>query len=335
MNADGDDTNTDNLTRYLNEEENVGCCRWRMELDVPSLRVPLRSIRLLGGVRIFCVLVMLAEWSYRMISWGKYTTTWTAPLRALVVVVHWNAPRAAFSAFIGTVWAARDIFLLGMQFLLFVIVVMLSVLQHAYSMPGVAMKSVVAFLPKGSFLTMFIYTFFAAGYETLTYEHRQKAVVPYSLFFLIVILTGVFLFLAILLSVFQSEFSNITAAHSEARRRERRDGHELVFLLLNRLEAVRDSHDEENVAEGFRAREVSAQIEKKLSKAASRISQLANFELAHRLDARRSSSSLSAEQLDRLRSKFASALQINIDTVKECLLWMPGADHPHCQSSYL
>ena len=41
---------------------------------------------------------------------------------------------------------------------------------------------------------------------------------------------------------------------------------ELVFLLLNRLEAVRDSRGEENVAEGFRAREVSAQIEKKLSK---------------------------------------------------------------------
>ncbi len=320
---------TDELSRYADREMKTGCCRWRMELDVPSLRVSLGSIRLRGAVRIFCIFMLIAEWSYRMASFGEYTTTWTAPLRALIVVTCWDAPRAAFSAFFGTVWAARDIFLLGLQFLLFVIVIMLSTLQHAYSDAGGddeigrGLSS-----PEGSFLTMFIYTYFAAGYETLTYEHKQVSVVPYSIFFLVVIFTGVFLFLAILLSVFQSEFSTKTAAHADARRRERRDGHQLVFLLLNRLEAVRDDSEVIHAAhatEKFRVRNASAQIERRLSKAASRVSQLANFELAHKLNVRKNSS-VSAAQLDRLRSKFASMLRVKVQTVKECLLCLPGAD---------
>ena len=306
-------------------------CRWRLELDVPSLRVSIETIRLRGAIRIFCVSLLFVEWCYRLFSWGTYTTCWTAPLRALIVVSVWDEPRDAFSAFVSTVWAARHIFLLGLQFLLVVIVIMISVLQDAYKTDkseevGRALAS-----PESSFLTMFIYTFFGAGYEDITYDHRQEAVVPYAILFLVIILTGVFLFLAVLLSIFQSEFTNTVAKTQDDRRHERMDGHQLVFLLMVRLEALRDEKYTRTLRSSCN-NEYTSTLARQLSRAASRVSQMANFELAHKIDPS-ANSSFSDGKLSELRENFSHQLRIRKETMHEILTLMPGASFEHIKEA--
>ena len=107
---------------------------------------------------------------------------------------------------------------------------MISMLQHAYNINDAVGRGLQS--AEASFLTLFVYTFTGANYGDIAYDTGSDEHFLYSIFFLVIIFVGVFLFLSILLSVFQSEFSQRINRKEEACLNERQEGHHLAFRVL-------------------------------------------------------------------------------------------------------
>ena len=225
-------------------KERHGCCGWSGALQPQSLRVDEADLKLRGSLRVIALSVLIVEWSYRVIIFTAGSaptdgfTVWSAPLRAMIVVLSQDDLIEALVTFIATVWKAKHVFSLGLQFLIVVNTIVLSILQNSYNDAKQIGRGLRSF--EGSLITMFVYVFSADNFQDLVYGHKEHNTAGdlwYSLLFLIVILIGMFLFLSILLSVFQTEFTDRFATREQNRVKEREEGHSIVFVCLCRQEA--------------------------------------------------------------------------------------------------
>ena len=268
-------------------EKKRGCCgkcpAWSGELSPPSLRMSSASLRLIGSLRVIALGLLLVDYCYRSVSYygglqqqqqqqqqqpnnDNGFVVYSAPLRAVVIVLAHDSFVEALSAFLSTVWRAKQIFNLGLQFLIVVNTLLISCLQNSYNPTNEIGRGLRSF--EGSFLTNFIFIFTSANYADLVYGHAEfgtSGEVAYSLFFLLVILIGMFLFLSILLSVFQTQFTDTFTAAEEERKREREEGYSIVFIGLCRKQAKtrtsilsRDLSEQEGRLSGLLRRQQSS-----------------------------------------------------------------------------
>ena len=141
---------------------------FRGQLSTPSLRLSNEFLQLTGALHICCCVLVVADFLYRVSIYSTTASTialtaaqgivvYSAPLRAIIIVLAHNSFLEAFTAFLSTVWKAKNIFSLGMQFLLVVVGLLISCLQGSYNNSNEIGRGLSSF--EGSFLTNFIFIF--------------------------------------------------------------------------------------------------------------------------------------------------------------------------------
>eukprot|EP00736_Rhodelphis_marinus_P013859 Rmarinus@m.24 len=188
------------------------------------------------------LLILLTDWVYRMAIGGyhtgdliKTTLPYTGVFRPLLVITRFDTLSLAFRNVVSTMMHAKDVFLLLMAFVGVASAMSLPLLSDVTAETNVYSdelgRSFADF--RNVIASIFILASSGENYEDVVYPAVSNDGGQRVIFFFIVTFIGIYLFISLIIAMFQQQYTVGLERFERRRRRTRRRGIITAFLLLD------------------------------------------------------------------------------------------------------